>query len=128
MVPLFVGGQEDGNELVSSLGRGDREGPSRDRTRSRDQHRGCRAKSWIRKRDRAIEAHGKLLAAERECREAQIETNGSRERIAEAMRLAGVDISLDDDVAAMLSTGQAALDRAVNSKTCVRQSRIDGAT
>jgi hypothetical protein len=42
---------------------------------------------WIRKRDRAIEAHGKLLAAERECREAQIETNGSRERIAEAMRL-----------------------------------------
>ena len=42
-----------------------------------------------------------LLAAERECREAQIETNGSRERIAEAMRLEGVDISLDDDVAAI---------------------------
>ena len=71
---------------------------------------------WIRKRDRAIDAHGKLLAAERECREAQIETNGSRERIAEAMRLAGVDISQDDDVAAMLTTGQSALDRAVDAK------------
>jgi hypothetical protein len=47
---------------------------------------------WLRKRDRAIEVHGKLLAAERECREAQIETNGSRKRVAEAMRLAGVDI------------------------------------
>ena len=71
---------------------------------------------WIRKRDRAIEAHGKLLAAERECREAQIETNGSRERIAKAMRSAGVDISQDDDVAAMLAAGQAALDRAVDAK------------
>ncbi|UPJ53396.1 AAA family ATPase [Bradyrhizobium sp. 200] len=71
---------------------------------------------WICKRDRAIEAHGKLLAAERECREAQIERNGSRERIAEAMRLAGVDISQDDDVAAMLAAGQAALDRAVDAK------------
>ena len=71
---------------------------------------------WLRKRDRAIEAHGKLLAAERECREAQIETNGSRERVAEAMRLAGVDISQDDDVAAMLAAGQAALDRTVDAK------------
>jgi uncharacterized protein YhaN len=71
---------------------------------------------WIRKRDRAIEASGKLLTAERECREAQIETNGSRERIAEAMRLAGVDISQDDDVAAMLATGQVALDRTVDAK------------
>ncbi len=71
---------------------------------------------WIRKRDRAIEAHGKLLAAERECREAQIETNGSRERVAKALRSAGVDISRNDDVAAMLTTGQAALDRAVDAK------------
>jgi uncharacterized protein YhaN len=71
---------------------------------------------WLRKRDRAIEAHGKMLAAERECREAQIETNGSRERVAEAMRLAGVDISQDDDVAAMLAAGQAALDRTVDAK------------
>ncbi len=71
---------------------------------------------WIRKRDRAIEAHGKLLAAERECREAQIETNGSRERVAKALRSAGVDISQNDDVAAMLAAGQAALDRAVDAK------------
>lgn len=71
---------------------------------------------WLRKLDRAIEAHGKLLAAERECREAQIETNGSRERVAEAMRLAGVDISQDDDVAAMLVAGQATLDRTVEAK------------
>jgi uncharacterized protein YhaN len=71
---------------------------------------------WLRKRDRAIEAHEKLLAAERECREAQIETKSSRERVAEAMRLAGVDISQDDDVAAMLVAGQAALDRSVDAK------------
>jgi hypothetical protein len=71
---------------------------------------------WIRKRDRAIEAHGKLLAAERECREVQIEMNGSRERVAKALRSAGVDISQNDDVAAMLVAGQAALDRAVDAK------------
>ncbi|MGY4288763.1 uncharacterized protein YhaN [Bradyrhizobium sp. LM2.7] len=71
---------------------------------------------WIRKRDRAIEAHGKLLAAERECREAQIETNGSRERVAKALRSAGVDVSQNDDLAAMLATGQAALDRAFDAK------------
>ena len=40
----------------------------------------------------------------------------SRERIAKAMRSAGVDISQDDDVAAMLAAGQAALDRAVDAK------------
>ena len=71
---------------------------------------------WLGKRDRAVEANEKLLAAERECREAQIETKSSRERVAEAMRLAGVDISRDDDVAAMLVAGQAALDRAVDAK------------
>ncbi|WMT76298.1 AAA family ATPase [Bradyrhizobium sp. Ash2021] len=71
---------------------------------------------WIRKRDRAIEANGKLLAAERECREAKIETDGTRERIAKAMRSAGVDISEADDIAAMLAAGQAALDRAVDAK------------
>ena len=97
-------------------GRGDREGPSRDRTRSRINIGVAGLNLWIRKRDRAIEADGKLLAAERECREAQTETYGSRERIAEAMRSAGVDISQDDDVAAMLAAGQAALDRAVDAK------------
>jgi uncharacterized protein YhaN len=71
---------------------------------------------WIRKRDRAIEASGKLLTAERECREAQIETVSTRERIAKAMRSAGVDIPQADDVAAMLAAGQAALDRAVDAK------------
>ena len=71
---------------------------------------------WLRKRDRAIEANGKLLTAERECREAQIETISTRERIAKAMRSAGVDISQADDVAAMLAAGQVALDRAVDAK------------
>ena len=64
---------------------------------------------WIRKRDRAIEAHGKLLAAERECREAQIETNGSRERIAEAMRSRGSISPWMTTWPAMLATGQTAL-------------------
>ena len=45
---------------------------------------------WLGKRDRAIDADGRLTAAERECREAQIEATGSRERIAKAMRSAGV--------------------------------------
>ena len=71
---------------------------------------------WVRKRERAIEANGKLLAAERECREAQIETDSTRERIAKAMRSAGVDISEADDIAVMLAAGQAALDRAVDAK------------
>ncbi|MFV4701616.1 hypothetical protein ACNJUI_21590, partial [Mycobacterium tuberculosis] len=56
------------------------------------------------------------MTAERECREAQIETVSTRERIAKAMRSAGVDISQADDVAAMLAAGQAALDRAVDAK------------
>src|SRR5258708_9624542 len=67
---------------------------------------------WIRKRDRAIEAHGKLLAAERECREAQIETNGSRERVAKALRSAGVDISRNGDASAMLAARPACASRA----------------
>ena len=71
---------------------------------------------WLRKRDRAIEANGKLVTAERECREVQIETVSTRERIAKAMRSAGVDRSQVDDVAAMLAAGQAALDRAIEVK------------
>jgi len=61
-------------------------------------------------------ANGKLVTAERECREAQIETISTRERIAKAMRSAGVDVSQADDVAAMLAAGQTALDRAVDAK------------
>lgn len=72
--------------------------------------------TWLRKRDRAIDAIGKLLAAERECREAQIEAVASRQRIASAMRSADIDIAQDADIAAMAATGQAALDRAFESK------------
>lgn len=71
---------------------------------------------WIQKRDRAIDAHRKLVSAERECREAQIEADGSRALVAKAMRSAGVEVSEDDDVGAMLAAGQAALDRAVDAK------------
>jgi uncharacterized protein YhaN len=71
---------------------------------------------WTQKRDRAIEAQGKLTAAEREWRRAQTDAADSRERIAETMRAAGVEISGNDDIAAMLAAGQAALNRAVDAK------------
>lgn len=71
---------------------------------------------WVQRRDRAIESHGKLAAAEREWRRAQADAADSRERIARTMRTAGVEISLDDDVAAMLAAGQAALNCAVEAK------------
>lgn len=71
---------------------------------------------WLQKHDRAIDAHRKLLTAERECREAQIEADGSRKRVAMAMRSAGVEVSQDDDVPAMLAAGQSALDRAADAK------------
>ncbi|WP_166299313.1 ATP-binding protein [Bradyrhizobium sp. 2S1] len=73
--------------------------------------------SWLGKRDRAIDADGRLEAAERECREAQIEAAGSRGRIAAAMRSAGIDIADDSDIAAMSAVAQAALDRAFESRS-----------
>jgi uncharacterized protein YhaN len=73
-------------------------------------------KLWLQKRDRAIEARGRLTAAEREFRQAQIDAANSRERIATAMRSAGVPLSHDDDVPAMLAAGQAALDRAGDAR------------
>ncbi|MET4717258.1 uncharacterized protein YhaN [Bradyrhizobium japonicum] len=71
---------------------------------------------WMQKRDRAIDAQGKLTAAEREWRRSQDDAAGSRERIAEAIRAAGVEISRSDDMAAILAAGQAALDRAVGAR------------
>ncbi|MBR0733810.1 AAA family ATPase [Bradyrhizobium japonicum] len=71
---------------------------------------------WAQKRDRAIEAQGKLTAAERGWRRAQTDAADSRERIAQTMRAAGVEISQSDDIAAMLAAGQAALSRAVDAK------------
>ncbi|QOZ51535.1 AAA family ATPase [Bradyrhizobium sp. CCBAU 53338] len=71
---------------------------------------------WVRKRDAAVDAHRKLLAAEREFHDAQTEAAVSRERVAGMMRSAGVQIREDDDVAAMLAAGQAALDRTVDTK------------
>ncbi|WP_426532977.1 AAA family ATPase [Bradyrhizobium sp. McL0615] len=72
---------------------------------------------WMQKRQRAIEAQGKLTAAEREWRRAQADAAVSRDRIAETIRAAGVDISRSDDIATMLAAGQAALDRAVEAKS-----------
>jgi uncharacterized protein YhaN len=71
---------------------------------------------WLQKRDRAIEARGRLTAAEREFEQAQIDAANSREPVARAMRSAGIPLSQDDDVPAMLAAGQAALDRAVDAK------------
>ena len=55
--------------------------------------------------------YGRLTAAERELQRAQTDAADSRERIAETMRAAGVEISRNDDIPAMLAAGQAALDR-----------------
>jgi hypothetical protein len=71
---------------------------------------------WMQKRDRAIETQGKLTAAEREWRRAQVDAKDSHERIAGTIRAAGVDISRSDDIAAMLAAGQAALDRAAGAR------------
>ncbi len=71
---------------------------------------------WAQKRDRAIEAQEKLIAAEREWQRTQADVADSRERLAETLRAAGVEISRSDDITAMLAAGQAALDRAVDVK------------
>jgi uncharacterized protein YhaN len=73
-------------------------------------------KLWLQKRDRAIEARARLIVAERELRQAQIDAANSRERVAKAMRAAGVPFSDDDDVPPMLAASQAALDRNVDAK------------
>lgn len=73
--------------------------------------------SWLGKLDRAIDADGRLVVAERECREAQIEATGSRDRLAKALRSAGIDIADDSDIAAMSAAAQAALDRAVELRS-----------
>ena len=73
-------------------------------------------KVWLQKRDRAIDARAKLTAAERDFRQAQVDTDTSRARLAKALGTAGVTFSDNDDVAAMIATGQAALDRDVAIK------------
>jgi len=71
---------------------------------------------WMQKRDRAIDAQGKLTAAEREWRRTQDDAASSRELIVEVIRAAGVEISRSDDIAAVLAAGQAALDRAAGAR------------
>lgn len=71
---------------------------------------------WAQKRDRAIEAQGKLTAAERDWQRAQAGAAASQERVAQTMRTAGIEIPLDGDVAAMLVAGQVALNRAIEAK------------
>ena len=78
---------------------------------------------WVQKRDRAIEAQGKLTAAEREWRRTQVDAADSRERIAETMQAAGVEVSRNDDIAVMLAAGQAALNRPVY--VCILRSAVD---
>jgi uncharacterized protein YhaN len=72
-------------------------------------------KLWLRKRDWAIEVRGRLASAERELRQAHADASHSRERMADALRSAGVPLSQHDDVPAMLAAGQAALDHAVDA-------------
>jgi uncharacterized protein YhaN len=72
-------------------------------------------KPWLRKRDRAIEVRGKLASAERELRQAHADASHSRERMADALRSAGVPLPQHNDVPAMLAAGQAALDHAVDA-------------
>jgi uncharacterized protein YhaN len=71
---------------------------------------------WLQKLDRAIGAEGKLAAAEREWRHVQDSAASSCERLAETLRRSGVEVPRSDDMAAMLSAGQAALDRAAGAK------------
>lgn len=71
---------------------------------------------WMQKHVRAMETEDKLTAAEREWRRAQADAAGSLERMAATLRSAGVEFPPGCDVAAMLTAGQAALDRAVEAK------------
>ncbi|OKO71307.1 AAA family ATPase [Bradyrhizobium sp. AS23.2] len=73
-------------------------------------------KLWLQKRERAIEARTRLMAAERELRQAQIDAASARERLAGALRAADVPFPEDADVQAMLVAGQAALDHEAVAK------------
>ncbi|MCP1761141.1 uncharacterized protein YhaN [Bradyrhizobium japonicum] len=71
---------------------------------------------WLQKLDRAIGAEGKLAAAEREWQLVRDAAASSCERLAEALRRSGVELPRSDDLPAILSAGQAALDRAAGAK------------
>jgi uncharacterized protein YhaN len=71
------------------------------------------ARLWLQKREQAIEASEKLTAAERDFRQLQTDVDSSRARLAKALGAAGVSFTHDDDIAAMIVAGEAALERDV---------------
>lgn len=68
-------------------------------------------KLWLQKRERAIELRTRLIGAERESRQALADVTTARERLATALSAAGVTLSADADIQALLAAGQATLDR-----------------
>ena len=72
---------------------------------------------WLLNRDRAIDARGKLMAAERELAAARSEADAARERLAQALRAAGIAVGNGDNIHALVSTGQAAIDHDADAKT-----------
>ncbi|MBR0965357.1 AAA family ATPase [Bradyrhizobium diazoefficiens] len=73
-------------------------------------------KLWLQKRERAIELRTRLMSAERESRQALTDVAAARERLAAALRAAGVVFTDDADIQALLAAGQAALDREAVAK------------
>lgn len=72
---------------------------------------------WLQKRERAIELRTRLTAAEREWLQALADVTTARERLATALRGAGVAFSDDATMPELLAAGQAALDREAVART-----------
>ncbi|RXG90043.1 AAA family ATPase [Bradyrhizobium zhanjiangense] len=73
-------------------------------------------KLWLQKREGAIAVRTRLVASEREAREALTDVTIARDRLATALRAVGVSCSEDADIPELLVAGQAALDREAVTK------------
>ena len=73
-------------------------------------------KTWLDRRDKALEMRAGLKQAERELREADTDAEAAREKIRAALALAGVNHDPKADFDALLATAQTAIEREANLK------------